>query len=208
MVSAFKRAILSGVFGGLEEHKNPPQLIVGLGNPGGEYAGTRHNVGFWCIDRIASVHSIDVSDRRKHAVVGEGQISGFDVVLVKPKTFVNKSGDAVRYLLNRFHVSPAQLIVIYDDMNLPLGKVRIRPDGSAGGHNGMKSIIQTLGTDHFSRFRVGIGSPPSADENIEYVLGTITDQEAVVINESIDLLMQGIEVMLADGITEAMNKLN
>ena len=130
------------------------------------------------------------------------------MVLVKPRTFVNKSGDAVRYLLDRFHVSPDQLIVIYDDMNLPLGKVRIRPAGSAGGHNGMKSIIKTLGTDHFPRFRIGIGSPCSADENIEYVLGTITDQEEVVINESIDLLMQGIEVILADGIKEAMNKLN
>ncbi|MCL0099658.1 aminoacyl-tRNA hydrolase [Dehalococcoidia bacterium] len=208
MVGIFKRAILTRVFGEREKNKKPPQLIVGLGNPGQQYSGTRHNVGFWCIERISTSHSIDVSNRRKHAIIGEGQISGFDVVLVKPRTFVNRSGDAVRYVLDRFRASTDQLIVIYDDMNLPLGKVRIRPDGSAGGHNGMKSIIQTLGTDQFTRFRVGIGSPHSAAENIEYVLGTITDQEAVVINGSIDLLMQGIEVVLADGVTEAMNKLN
>lgn len=209
MVGGFKRAILDRVFGGREEYADPPpKLIVGLGNPGDQYAGTRHNVGFWCIDRLAKTYSIDVTDRGRHAIIGEGQILGFDVVLVKPRTFVNRSGDAVRYVLDRFHVSPDQLIVIYDDISLPIGKMRIRPDGSAGGHNGMKSIIQTLGTHHIPRFRVGVGAPTSAAENIEYVLGTIKDEESAVINESIDRLIQGIEAVLAKGITEAMNKLN
>ena len=209
MVAGLKQAILDRVLGGRGgDGGPPPRLIVGLGNPGDEYADTRHNVGFWCIDKLAKAHSIAMSDRRRHTIVGEGEIAGVGVALVKPRTFVNRSGDAVRYALDRFHTPPDQLVVVYDDMNLAIGKLRIRPDGSAGGHNGVKSIIHALGTQQFPRLRVGISSPDSASENVNYVLGTMTDEERAAVDESIDRAVQAIEAVLAAGITEAMNRFN
>ena len=121
-------------------------VIVGLGNPGPEYAHTRHNAGFWCVDRLAELHHIRLGTKHQTCLLGEGEIEGKAVVLAKPRTYVNLSGEAARYLLARFAARPDKLLVIYDDMDLPVGKLRLRPNGSPAGHNGMKSITAELGT--------------------------------------------------------------
>ena len=137
----------------------PEMLVVGLGNPGDRYRDTRHNVGFRCVDRIAGDHAIELSRRQRRALIGEGVIDGHPVVVARPRTFVNRSGEAVAYLLTRYAATPDRLLVVYDDMDLPLGKLRLRPSGSAGGHNGIKSIIDAVGTREFPRLRIGIGRP-------------------------------------------------
>lgn len=187
----------------------PPKLIiVGLGNPGEEYAGSRHNVGFWCVDRIAEEHSISLSRRNRSALLGEGVIEGHPVALAKPRTFVNRSGEAITYLLARFRVSPGELLVIYDDIALPLGKIRLRPEGSAGGHNGIKSITQAIGTQDFPRLRVGVGAPPPGSDQIGYVLGSIPDDDMEVANAAVDRVAQAVASVLADGIDTTMNRFN
>ena len=188
---------------------SPPDLvIVGLGNPGNQYAHTRHNVGFRCVDRIAASHSIALSRRNRSAIIGEGIIEGHAVVLAKPRTFVNRSGEAITYLLSRFRVSPRDLLVVYDDIALPLGRMRLRPDGGAGGHNGIKSIIDSVGTQDFPRLRIGIGSPPEGSDQIEYVLGTMSDDERKIADETLEQAAQAVVSTLTDGITVAMNRFN
>jgi PTH1 family peptidyl-tRNA hydrolase len=187
----------------------PPKLvIVGLGNPGEEYAGSRHNVGFWCVDRIAGEHSIPLSRRNRSTLLGEGVIEGHPVALAKPRTFVNRSGEAITYLLARFRVSPGELLVIYDDIALPLGKIRLRPEGSAGGHNGIKSITQAIGTQDFPRLRVGVGAPPPGSDQIGYVLGSIPDDEMEVANAAVDRVAQAVASVLTEGIDTTMNRFN
>ena len=142
------------------------KLIVGLGNPGDRYKDSRHNVGFRCIDHMARTWSIKVGERRPKVVLGKGQVAHPDVqdrlsvVLAKPRTYMNNSGEGIAYLLTRFAATPQDLVIIYDEMDLPPGKIRVRPRGSAGGHNGVRSIISTLSTQDFPRVRVGIGKPP------------------------------------------------
>ena len=187
----------------------PPKLvIVGLGNPGEEYASSRHNVGFWCVDRIAEEHSISLSRRNRSALLGEGVIEGHPVALAKPRTFVNRSGEAITYLLARFKVSPNELLVIYDDIALPLGKIRLRPEGSAGGHNGVKSITQAIGTQDFPRLRVGVGAPPPGSDQIGYVLGSIPDDDMEVANAAVDRVAQAVASVLTEGIDTTMNRFN
>ena len=186
----------------------PSIIIVGLGNPGSQYARTRHNVGFWCVDRIASDHSIAFSRRHRSALVGEGGIEGHRVVLAKPRTFVNRSGQAVAYLLARYGVSPRELLVICDDMNLPQGTIRLRPEGSAGAHNGLKSIIEAAGTQDFPRLRVGIGHPPEGADQVEHVLGTMSEDEQQTADRAVELAAQAFVGLLTDGITVAMNRFN
>ena len=135
------------------------RLIVGLGNPGREYAHSRHNVGFWCLNRLARRHGIAFSSRGRLAAVGEGRLAGRPVILAKPRTFVNLSGRAVSHLLQRYRLSPQQLLVVCDDLDLPLGRVRLRASGSHGGHRGMRSIIEAIGSQDFPRIRIGIGRP-------------------------------------------------
>ena len=135
------------------------KLVVGLGNPGRQYAMTRHNVGFWCVDHLAEEWSISMSGRRRHAAIWEGEIDGVPVALAKPRTYVNKSGAAVTSLMARYRATAEDLLVIYDDMDLAAGKLRLRARGSAGGHNGMRSIVGALGTQDFVRLRIGIGRP-------------------------------------------------
>ena len=125
------------------------RLVVGLGNPGLRYADTRHNVGFWCVEHLAEVNSVAISQRRRHVEIGEGVIAGQPVVLAKPRTFMNESGRAVQSLLARYRSSPDDLLTIYDDMDLPVGKLRLRPHGSAGGHNGMRSVVDAIGSSDF-----------------------------------------------------------
>ena len=187
----------------------PPKLvIVGLGNPGEEYASSRHNVGFWCIDRISGEHSISLSRRNRSALLGEGVIEGNPVALAKPRTFVNRSGEAATYLLARFRMSPGELLVIYADITLPLGKLRLRPGGSAGGHNGVKSITQALGTQDFPRLRVGDGAPPPGSDQIGYVLGSIPDDDMETANAAVDRVAQAVASVLTEGIDTTMNRFN
>ena len=186
----------------------PVLLVVGLGNPGAEYADTRHNVGFWCVDRLADLHSVSLSRRHRLAAIGEGTIEGHPVVIAKPRTFVNLSGDAVAYLLARYRVQPQTLLVIYDDMELPLGKLRLKPRGSAGGHNGIKSIIDSLGSQDFPRLRVGIGPPASTGDRIAHVLGEMSPKERAMVDEATERATQAVTAVLSEGIDATMNRFN
>lgn len=183
-------------------------IVVGLGNPGPEYVDTRHNFGFRCIDRMADEHGVTLSRRHRSAIVGEGAIDGHRIVLAKPRTFVNRSGEAVSYLLTRFKATPEKLLIIYDEMELPLGNVRLRPRGSAGGHNGIKSIVDALGSQDFPRLRIGIGRPSGDSDAIAYVLSVPRDEEQVAVDDSIELASKVVVTLLAEGIDVAMNRHN
>ena len=185
------------------------KLIAGLGNPGREYAGTRHNAGFMVIDRLAKSLGVAVGKKMFKALVGQGQVNGEKVVLIKPQTFMNLSGEAVVALLNWHKLSAADLIVIYDDMDLPSGRLRIRPGGSAGGHRGMISIIQTLGEENFTRIRVGIGRPVGQGfETVDYVLSRIRDDQAREMDEALELAAEAARRTVRHGVEQAMNLYN
>lgn len=188
---------------------NPnPKLVVGLGNPGREYLNTRHNVGFWLVDRLSKESGIALTGRHRHAVTGEGVVNGTRVVLAKPRTFMNESGQAISSLLGRYRASPEDLTVVCDDMDLPLGKLRLRARGSSGGHNGMKSIIVATGTQDFARIRIGIGRPPSTVDEVEYVLGTLSPEERKQARDAVERATQAVLCMLVEGIDAAMNRFN
>ena len=184
------------------------RLIVGLGNPSLHYRHTRHNTGFRCVDLMARKWCIPLRDRRAKAVLGQGQRGGQDVVLAKPRTFMNHSGDGVAYLLTRFGAGPSDLVVIYDDMSLPLGKLRVRPTGSDGGHNGIRSIIATLGTQAFPRVRVGIGPLPLGQDPVAYVLGQFTGSESTLLSQTANLVVEAVDCLLEETIDAAMNRFN
>ena len=182
------------------------KLIVGIGNPGRQYAHTRHNVGFDVIDLLGKSHHIHVLRRWCRAVVGQGMIAGEEVVLAKPQTYVNLSGRAVSELARRMGIKPEDIIVITDDANLPVGKLRIRPGGSSGGHKGMKSIIEHLHTTEFPRIRVGIGA--MRGDAVDYVLSRVSKADVALALPSMKSAAEAVEVMLSDGIEPAMNKFN
>ena len=192
------------------------KLIVGLGNPGKAYAHNRHNIGFRCINHLARLHSISMKQHQCRCQVGTGEIAGAEVLLAKPKTFVNLSGEAVGRLLRKYNIATDNLIVIYVDLDLPLGKLRLRPGGSAGGHKGINSIISALGSEDFPRIKVGIGRPTKEDGTaitdediiVGYVLSDFTLQEAAVIKPAIATAAEAIKSILTDGVTAAMNKFN
>lgn len=194
--------------GGRSDRSPAPTIIVGIGNPGREYEGTRHNVGFQCVDRIAEAHEFGASRRHRLVHTAEGQIRGRRVVLAKPSTYVNESGRAVTSLLTRYRARAENVIVVYDDMALPSGRVRIRAAGSHGGHNGMKSIIAALGTQEFARVRIGIGRPDGRTGDVEYVLGRPTERERKTIDAGIAQAVEAVETALDTGIERAMNEYN
>ena len=201
--------ILDAIFGSRMRRAAPPsRIIVGLGNPGSQYAETRHNVGFWCVDRIAADHSIALTRRHRSSIIGEGEVDGHRVVLAKPRGYVNRSGQAIDYVLARYSISPQALLVIYDDMELPLGKIRLRPEGGAGGHNGIKSVIEAAGTQDFPRMRIGIGRPPEGSGAIAYVLDSMTEEERATADEVVARASQAVATLLTDGIAVAMNRFN
>lgn len=184
-------------------------IIVGLGNPGKKYAGTRHNMGFAVIERLAERHRIAASEEKLKAVYGKGVIAGQKVVLAEPQTFMNLSGESVRALVDYFKVDPEnELIVIYDDISLVPGQLRVRPKGSAGGHNGIKNIIQMLGGDVFPRVRVGIGEKPKGWDLADYVLGYPGDADKKLLDEAFDRAADAVEMILTDGVDAAMNRFN
>ena len=184
------------------------RIIVGLGNPGLRYRSTRHNIGFRCVDTIAKKWGIRVSDRRAKAVLGRGNHAGEEIVLAKPRLFMNNSGEGVAYLLTRFASRPEDLVIIYDDMALPLGRLRLRPGGSDGGHRGVHSIIESLGTQAFPRIRLGIGSPPLEQNPVAYVLGRFSGEEETIVARAVESVVAAVDCLLGESIDEAMNRFN
>lgn len=197
-------------FGGKRpHHPEPPALaVVGLGNPGAEYADTRHNAGFWCVDALARKRSIRLERRHRSAIIGEGAIAGRPVALVKPRTYVNRSGAAIRYLQARYALPSDRLLIVCDDINLPPGKLRLRAKGSAGGHNGLKSVIETAGSQAFPRLRIGVGRPTDGAGQIEHVIGAMPPDEREILDAAVERAADAIECLLAEGIQETMSRFN
>ncbi len=184
-------------------------IIAGLGNPGKKYVGTRHNMGFEALDAVAAKYDIAIKKAKFNALYGEGTIEGEKVVLVKPQTFMNLSGESIREFKSWYKTDDSKIIIIYDDVSLPVGKMRIRPKGSAGGHNGMKSIIYQLGSENFPRIKIGVGSPDNPDYDLaDYVLGKFTKAEVKeLIRKAIDAA-DAVGEIIKNGIEKAMTKYN
>ncbi len=188
--------------------EGPPVLIVGLGNPGPEYARNRHNVGFRVLDGFAQAHQMAFRRILHQALIAEGRMAGQRVILAKPQTFMNLSGRSVRPLVSHYRVPLDRLLVVYDDMDLPLGAIRLRPRGSPGGHNGMKSIVQALGTTEFPRLRVGIGRPPGHMNPADYVLQDFRPDEEEILEGVLHRAIQAIRAFIEEGLEAAMNRFN
>ncbi len=181
-------------------------LVVGLGNPGKQYDGTRHNIGFEAIDFIAKKYNIDVNKSKFKGVFGEGFIEGQKVILLKPTTYMNLSGESIREVINFYKINNDEIIVIYDDISLEIGKLRIREKGSAGGHNGIKSIIANMGVDVFPRIKIGVGQPKG--DLVSHVLGRFNKEEEQDLKEVIEASAKAVEIIIKYGAKEAMNELN
>lgn len=184
-------------------------VIAGLGNPDRQYENTRHNVGFDAIDALADKYNIDVSVRKHRAYCGKGIINGEKVVLVKPQTYMNLSGESIRSAVEYYKIDPeAELLVLFDDISLDVGQIRIRKKGSAGGHNGIKNIIANLNTQNFARIKIGVGEKPKKMDLVDYVLGHFSKAERELINEAVDHAVQALGVILEGNIDSAMNTFN
>jgi PTH1 family peptidyl-tRNA hydrolase len=187
-------------------------LIVGLGNPGDNYARNRHNIGFMCINHLARSHNIRLNKKEGQALTGSGEVSGKQVVLAKPQTLMNRSGLAVSHLVRKYNVTRDRLIVIHDDLDLPPGKIRIRQGGSSAGHRGIMSINDSLGGHDFTRIRVGIGRPTAIEnkdtEVVDYVLGDLTPEEEKTIEEVLPRVSEIIISLLTEGPEITMNRFN
>lgn len=182
------------------------KLIVGLGNPGVRYAASRHNLGFQVLDRLAARYSVEREQMRFDAWLGSLRWAGEKVLLAKPQTYMNLSGRSVQQIVHWHKLTLDDLIVVYDDLDLPPGRVRIRAGGSAGGHKGMISIIECLGSQNFARMRIGIGRPPH--DTVDWVLGAVSSEEQKIFNESLDLVVEALECWVKKGIAAAMNEYN
>ena len=184
-------------------------IIVGLGNPERKYAGTRHNIGFSAITAISDAYSISMDIKKHKAVCGKGMIAGNKVLLAMPQTYMNLSGESVRELVDFYKIDPEEeLIIIYDDIALAPGKLRVRAKGSAGGHNGIKNIIAHLGTQQFSRIRIGVGEKPAGWDLADYVLGRFPAEEEPTIRTSMEQTVKACETILTDSVEAAMNQFN
>ncbi|MFC2001763.1 aminoacyl-tRNA hydrolase [Chloroflexota bacterium] len=192
------------------------KLIVGLGNPGRNYAHNRHNIGFMCISHFAKTQGLRFDKKQGQARTGMGEVTGEKLVLARPQTYMNLSGQSVNRLVKRFDISPDNLIIIHDDLDLPVGRIRIRCGGSSGGHKGINSIIARLGSNDFYRIRVGVGRPAAFEsspydkeaEVITYVLSDFTSEEKDIIAQVIPKVSEAILCLLTEGLTAAMNKYN
>jgi len=190
------------------------KLVVGLGNPGQGYSNNRHNLGFMCVSHFAKEHRIAFDKKQAQARIGTGEVGGETVVVARPDTFMNQSGQAVSRLVKKFSVSPDDLIIIHDDLDLPVGRIRIRQGGSAGGHRGIESIINSLGGKEFLRVRVGIGRPAgsergaSEDAIVGYVLGGFAPDERKIIEQTVPAVSDALECLITEGLNAAMNKYN
>ena len=186
-----------------------PAMVVGLGNPGNEYAAHRHNAGFLVVEALARTHELIFARRRRtRAYVAEGWVGKQRVLLAKPQTFMNRSGRAVGRLSRAHGIAPERILVVYDDLDLPLGRVRMRAEGGSGGHKGMRSIIETLGTQSFPRLRVGIDRPPGRMDPADYVLQPFSSQEQACFAQVLEWSVAAIECWLDEGIVAAMDRFN
>ena len=185
-------------------------IIAGLGNPGDKYVNTRHNVGFCTVDFMEDIYKIPVNSRKFKAFTGNGRINGKKVILLKPQTFMNLSGESIREALNFYKVDPkTHLIVIYDDVSLPVGQLRIRPNGSAGGHNGIKSIISNLGnSQEFLRIKVGVGNKPEGYDLADYVLGHFDKADRPIMQETCKKACEAVSELISGDVDKAMSKYN
>ena len=184
------------------------KIIVGLGNPGKEYENTRHNLGYKVIEKLENELGIDINKEKMEGLIGIGKYKTEKIVLVKPLTYMNLSGNCVEKVLNFFKATPEDLIVIYDDIDIAVGKIRIKPSGSPGTHNGMKDITKKIGTKEFARVRVGSGKPEFDMDLADYVLSKFKKDEMKDINKSIDDAKDAVIEILENGIAESMNKYN
>ena len=184
-------------------------IIAGLGNPTKEYEGTRHNVGFDVIDRLSEKYNISVDTKKHRALIGKGMIAGQKVILAKPQTYMNLSGESIRSLLDYYKVDEEhELLVIYDDVSLGVGQLRIRAKGSAGGHNGIKNIIAHLGGQVFPRIKIGVGEKPPKYDLADYVLGHFSKAEKILMDEGYDNAVRAVEMIVSGDIEGAMNEYN
>jgi PTH1 family peptidyl-tRNA hydrolase len=189
--------------------ENMPLLVVGLGNPGPKYVATRHNVGFMAVDELARRHGLRFSTKQADAEIARGEIGGTRVILARPQTYMNDSGRAVGALARFYKLPSSRVVVIYDELDLPVGTIRMREKGSANGHNGLKSVIQHLGTQNFPRIRIGISRPAISDyKQIDWVLGRFTKDEQEVMDGTIPRAAEAIESIISMGMERAMNKYN
>ena len=187
---------------------DPQLLVVGIGNPGPKYQQTRHNAGFWVVDFIVDSLKLKLKRSHKSTILAEGSLGGKNIVVAKPRTYVNLSGESAGYLLSRYSLPTQKLLVIYDDIHINAGKMRLRGSGSAGGHNGIRSIINSLNTQDFPRLRIGVGSPNIGEDQIGYVLGkpTMSEREAIV--KCVADAMDCVETLLTENIDVAMDRFN
>jgi PTH1 family peptidyl-tRNA hydrolase len=183
------------------------KLILGLGNPGIEYKGTRHNVGFEVIEELGERHRIAVRKRALRSVIGDGMVEGEKVILARPMTYMNLSGEAAASICRMYKVAPADVIVVVDDIAIPLGKLRLRLKGSSGGHNGLESIERQLHTQEYPRIRIGVGSAQPG-RMVDHVLGKFKPAEREIVSESIDLAADAVEAAIREGFEKAMNLYN
>ena len=183
-------------------------VIVGLGNPGKEYADTRHNMGYKAIDVLSSDENIEIRRNKFHSLIGQGRIAGKKVVLVKPETYMNRSGIAVREAAMYFNVAPENLIVIYDDIDLPSGSIRIRKSGGAGTHNGMKSVVEQLGTKDFVRIRIGVGAAEAGEDLVDRVIGEVPKAERELLQKAAAEAAAAVKDIITIGVDNAMNRHN
>ena len=184
------------------------KLIVGLGNPTNKYEGTRHNVGFDVIDKMADEYGIGLDVIKHKGMYGKGKIDGQTVILLKPMTFMNLSGESVSQVASYYKIASSDIIVVYDDINLDVGRLRVRGKGSAGGHNGIKSIIAHLGSDKFKRIKFGVGDKPKNWDLADWVLGKFPTEEYATLREANKKACEAVECILTDGIESGMNKYN
>ena len=191
----------------LNERQNM-YIIAGLGNPESKYDKTRHNIGFRLIDELAVRNGITFSDRKHNGLVGKGIISGEKVILLKPLTYMNLSGECVGPAADYYKVEPENVIILFDDISLDVGRIRIRKKGSAGGHNGIKSIIAHLGSENFPRLKFGVGDKPKEMDLADYVLGRFSSQDEATVSEGIKRACEAVECMIGEGCDVAMNKYN
>jgi PTH1 family peptidyl-tRNA hydrolase len=185
-----------------------PFIIFGLGNPGREYEQTRHNIGFIAIDKLSIAWNVDITRVRYKSLTGEGKFGENKIILVKPLTFMNRSGNAVSSFMQFYKIDAARILVIHDDMDLPFGSLRIREDGGSAGQRGMQSIISKIGTNEFARLRIGIGRPPGRMDAVDYVLKKFTEKDQLGLDLVLDSIVRAIETLLTDGIEKAMTLYN